>query len=159
MVPEERSVIAPSPAGIRRTPRFGGLAVRTIALATALAGLAAAASLTACEGVGSGLTGVIRTSATLSGITLSSGTLQPVFSADVTAYTAAVNNATDQITVTPTASTAGATILVQGAPVPSGTASQPINLFVGSNQIDIVVTNPDGISTQTYTLTIQRSSF
>ena len=133
--------------------------IRSLSLAAALATLAAAASLTACDGVGSGLTGVIRSSATLSSLTLSAGTLQPVFSGAVTTYTAAVNNATDEITVTPVAATAGATILVQGAPVASGTASQPIVLFVGSNQIDIVVTNPDGISSQTYTLTVQRSSF
>ena len=131
-------------------------ALRSLALSAALL---AAGTLAACDGVGSGLTGVMRTSATLSSLTLSAGTLAPTFSAAVTTYTAAVNNATDEITVTPTASTPGATILVQGAPVPSGTASQPIILFIGSNQIDIVVTNPDGISQQTYTITVSRSSF
>ena len=140
----------------RRTPpvRSARSAIRNLSAALALAG-----ALAACEGVGSGLTGVIRSAATLSALTLSSGALQPTFSSAVTTYTAAVNFNTDQITVTPTAGTAGATILVNGAAVASGGTSQPINLFVGSNQIDVVVTNPDGISQQTYTVTVQRSAF
>jgi len=129
------------------------------ALRALSATLAIAGAVASCEGVGSGLTGVLRSSATLSNITLSSGTLQPAFDPGTTIYTSAVNNATDQITVTATVSTVGASILIQGAPVPSGTASQPIVLFVGSNQIDVVVVNPDGLSTQTYTITVQRSSF
>ena len=129
------------------------------ALRALSATLAIAGAFAACDGTGSGLTGVLRSSATLSGLSLSSGTLQPVFDPGTTVYTSAVGLATDQVTVTATAGTAGATILIQGATVASGTASQPINLFVGSNQIDVVVTNPDGLSTQTYTITIQRSSF
>jgi len=129
------------------------------ALRALSATLAVATVFAACEGAGSGLTGVLRSAATLSSLSLSTGSLQPVFDPATTTYASAVNNATDQITVTATATTPGATILIQGAPVANGAASQPIVLFVGSNQIDVVVTNPDGLSSQTYTITVQRSAF
>lgn len=122
--------------------------------------LVAAAAVSACDTRVGQVTGIFRSSATLSNLQLSAGQLAPVFSPTVTAYSASVGNLTDQITVTPTAATAGATITVQGSPVPSGQASQPITLFVGgNNNIDIVVTNPDGLSTSTYTINVSRSAF
>jgi hypothetical protein len=51
--------------------------------------------------------------ADLSAMTLSAGTLSPVFASSTTAYTASVTNATSSITVTPTKSDANATIQVR----------------------------------------------
>lgn len=128
---------------------------------SALGILAAATfSTAACDGTGgTGLTGILRSSATLSGLAVSSGTLSPAFSATTTSYQVAVPFATSSFTVTPTAATSGATITVNGATVPSGTASGPINLAVGTNTIAVVVTNPDGLATRTYTITVIRASF
>jgi len=121
---------------------------------------ASIAALSACDTRTGQVTGIFRSSATLANLQLSAGQLAPVFSPAITAYSASVNNLTDQITVTPTAATTGATITVNGSPVPSGQASQPITLFVGgNNSYDIVVTNPDGKSTQTYTINVSRSAF
>jgi hypothetical protein len=130
---------------------------RTFAAAAALA-LAAASS--ACEARSETVAGIFRTGATLSDITLSAGTLAPTFSPSITTYSSAVNNLTDQITVTPTAGSANSTITVNNSPVASGTPSQPITLFVGgNNNIDIVVTGADGLSTRTYVITVSRSAF
>ncbi|MGH2897110.1 MAG: cadherin-like beta sandwich domain-containing protein, partial [Solirubrobacteraceae bacterium] len=57
-------------------------------------------------------------------------------------------------TVTPTARDASATILVNGAPVASGTASAPIDLSAGAAMVSIVVTAEDGLTSITYTLSI-----
>lgn len=145
----------PTSPRVHPRPRRRSLAA---ALSLALAPLAAL-SISACEGTGSGLTGVVRSAAQLSALTLSAGVLAPVFSPTITSYSAAVNNATDQITVTPTVATPGATVTVNGAVVPSGTASPANNLIVGQNEIDVIVTNPDGLSTRTYVIQVQRSAF
>ena len=134
--------------------------MRVPALSRTLAVTLSLALALACDTRVEGTTGVFRTSATLGNITLSAGTLSPVFSPSITSYSAGVGFNTDQITVTPTIATPGSTVTVNGAAVASGTASQPINLTVGSgNQIDVVVTNPDGLATRTYTIAVTRSSF
>ncbi|WP_295794209.1 cadherin-like beta sandwich domain-containing protein [Mucilaginibacter sp.] len=102
---------------------------------------------------------VIRTSLTnayLSNFTISTGTLAPIFTAGTTNYTTTVPNATTQMTVTPTASDAGATITVNGVAVLSGSASGYLNLTAGANVINTVVTAPDGVTQKTYKLTVTR---
>jgi len=49
-----------------------------------------------------------------------------------------------------------ATVKVNGATVASGTASNPLNLAIGNNVINTVVTSADGISTATYAMTVTR---
>lgn len=95
---------------------------------------------------------------TLSGIVLSSGALSPAFASGVTSYTASVDNSVSTVTVTPTASDGSATITVNGTTVASGSASGPISLSVGANVISIVVTARDGVTVQTYAITVTRSS-
>lgn len=95
--------------------------------------------------------------ANLSGLSLSNGTLSPVFAAGQTSYTAAVSNTTSSLTVTPAANEANATITVNGATVASGAASGSIALAVGQNTLTIVATAQDGTSTQTYTVTVTRA--
>jgi len=97
------------------------------------------------------------TDASLSALTISSGTLTPTFAAATTSYTATVSNATSSITVTPTKSDVNASITVNGTPVTSGSASGAIALSVGSNTVTVVVTAQDA-STKTYTITISRTA-
>jgi len=98
------------------------------------------------------------TNANLAGLTLTSGTLSPVFAAGTTSYTASVSNATASIKVTPTVQDVGATVKVNGTTVASGTASASLPLVVGQNVITTVVTAPDGVTTKTYTVTVTRVS-
>jgi len=99
----------------------------------------------------------LSTDATLSNLTLSSGTLSPAFASGTIAYTASVPNATASITVTPTTNDATATVTVNGSTVTSGSASGSIALAVGSNTITTVVTAQDGTTTKTYTVNVTRT--
>jgi hypothetical protein len=98
------------------------------------------------------------TDATLSALTLSSGTLTPTFQSNQTAYTASVDFAQSSITVTPTATDSNATITVNGTAVASGSPSAAIALAVGSNAISVVVTAEDGTTTETYSVDITRAA-
>jgi YVTN family beta-propeller protein len=93
--------------------------------------------------------------ATLSTLSISTGTLSPAFSADTTAYTASVANSVTSLKVTPTVSDSNATVKVQGTSVTSGSESGSINLAVGGNTINVVVTAEDA-STKTYTIVVTR---
>lgn len=120
-------------------------------------------------GVGFGLTGrsglrgdlwsatFVSTSAALTDLTLSGGTLSPDFNSDTTNYSASVSNSTASITLTPTVSDATASVTVNGIAVASGSASQAISLSGGANTITTVVTAQDSETTKTYTLTINRA--
>ena len=88
----------------------------------------------------------ISTNASLSGLALSGGTLAPTFAASTVSYTASVPNTTTNITVTPTAAQANATITVNGTTVTSGSASEPVSLVVGPNTVTVVVTAQDQTS-------------
>jgi hypothetical protein len=94
--------------------------------------------------------------ATLSGLSLSSGSLNPTFASATTSYTASVSNSTSTIAITPTRNQANATIKVNLTIVTSGSASANFNLNVGDNAQTIVVTAQDG-STKTYTVTVNRA--
>ena len=93
---------------------------------------------------------------TLSGLTLSSGTMSPDFAAGTSAYSTSVPNTTNSITVTPTVTDAAATTTVKGTGVASGTASGPVPLTVGSNLVTVLVTAQDGTTTLTYTISVFR---
>jgi len=95
--------------------------------------------------------------ATLSNLTISSGTLVPAFASGTTSYTTTVDNTVTSITVTPTTTDATATVTVNGAAVTSGSASAAINLIVGANTITTVVTAQDGTTTDTYTIIVNRA--
>jgi hypothetical protein len=100
----------------------------------------------------------ISTDATLSALSLSSGTLLPTFTAATTSYTASVPNGVSSITITPTANATTATITVNGTPVTSGNPSASIPLTEGPNIITTVVTAQDGTTIQTYTITVTRAA-
>lgn len=94
----------------------------------------------------------------LAGLTTSLGSpLVPSFAADAYDYDIGpVLDAT--VLVTPTAEDPAATITVQGAPVPSGTPSAPIDLDVGWTDVEIRVTAQDGVTTCTTTLHVERTT-
>jgi len=94
--------------------------------------------------------------ANLSGLTLSAGTISPVFSSAVTSYAANGPNTTTSTTVTPTVANPTSTVKVNGATVTSGTASMPIFLAPGLTNITVIVTAQDGITKKTYTLAVTR---
>ncbi|SOC19479.1 Ig-like domain-containing protein [Ureibacillus xyleni] len=95
---------------------------------------------------------VKNTNANLSALTLSTGTLNPVFDKNTAAYTVNVPNSVSSITVTPTVEDTGkATVTVNGQP-----SSATVSLNVGSNTITVVVTAENG-TTKTYTITVQRA--
>lgn len=95
--------------------------------------------------------------ATLSGLSLSSGTLSPSFSPAASSYSAPVDYSVSSLTVTPVLSESHATVTVNGSAVTSGSASQSISLVAGSlANISVIVTAQDG-STRSYTVSVTRA--
>ena len=113
------------------------------------------ASLVATLVVVSAVFAVLSSDATLSGLSISSGTLTPAFASGTTGYTASVANSVTSITVTPTAHESHATITVNGHTVASGLPSGSIGLDEGDNEIDVEVTAQDG-TLEDYTVTVTR---
>ncbi len=100
--------------------------------------------------------------ASLSGLTLSSGILSPAFSSSTTSYTASVPHTISAITVTPVQASIETTIQVRinsgtFETVASDTASDNLDLNVGSNTIEIKVTAQDAITTKIYNIVMTRS--
>ena len=91
--------------------------------------------------------------ASLSALTLSSGSLSPGFASGTLAYTASVANSVSSVTVTPTTSDANATVTVNGA-----AAGTPVSLAVGSNTVTVQVTAQDGVTTQSFTVAVTRAA-
>jgi sugar lactone lactonase YvrE len=99
--------------------------------------------------------------AELSSLTLSSGIVSPAFASGTTAYTASVTNAVTSITVTPIWAEANAMIEVRVnggsyASVSSGSASAALPLNVDGNTVEVRVTAQDGVTQNTYTVTVNR---
>ena len=100
----------------------------------------------------------LSSNADLSALTLSEGTLNPVFNANTTSYTIAVANSVAQTTLTATYAEPHATIKLNGNIMTSGLASAPIALNVGANTVAVVVCAQDNTTTKTYTVTVNRAS-
>ncbi|QHT58928.1 hypothetical protein GXP70_02355 [Paenibacillus lycopersici] len=94
--------------------------------------------------------------ASLTNIVLSSGTLSPAFAPGTFEYAASVVNGVSSIRVTPTTSDSLITVKVNGESVASGSQSGDITLDVGSNTITLAALAEDGVTTKTYTITIER---
>ena len=103
------------------------------------------------------VTRAASSNADLSALSLSSGTLSPIFASATTGYTASVGNATTSLTVTPTVLAGTSSLTVNGVATTSGNASGAIALNVGSNTITTVVTAQDGTTTTNYTITLTRT--
>ncbi len=94
-------------------------------------------------------------SANLTGLALSGSPTNYSFATATYSYSGvSVLNGVDSVTVTPTGS---GTITVQGTPVASGSASDPITLTAGTPKTITVVATEAGKSAQTYTITVTRN--
>jgi len=80
----------------------------------------------------------------------------PQFDKLTTRYIATVPFATDTVSITPTTDFAKATVKINGVPSPNGSASLPTALQVGENELQVLVTAEDRITTMTYTLVVTR---
>ena len=104
----------------------------------------------------------VSTDATLSALSLSSGTLSPTFVPGTINYTA--STALASITVTPTANQSNATMQVavnsgSYAAITSGSASTSLPLNLGANNyIYVKITAQDASTVVTYTVTVTRLS-
>jgi len=100
----------------------------------------------------------VTNDATLSNLALNSGSLSPAFAGATVSYTDTVVNSVLNIAVTPTTTDPNATLTVNGNAVISGAASAAIPLNPGINTITTIVTAQDGITINTYTLTVIRAA-
>jgi alpha-tubulin suppressor-like RCC1 family protein len=94
--------------------------------------------------------------AKLASLGLGTGALAPTFETLTTRYVATVPFTTDGVTVTPATEHPGAKVKVNGATVASGVASGRIELTVGNNLIQILVTAEDGETTRIYQIAVTR---
>ena len=92
---------------------------------------------------------VLSDDATLSGLSLS-GIDIGTFSSAATSYTASVENGVATTTVTATANHSDASVSIAPGAV--------VNLAEGTNSIAVTVTAEDGLTTQTYTVTVTRAA-
>ena len=103
------------------------------------------------------------TDASLSGLSLSAGTLTPAFAAATTSYAATVANTVSRVTVTPARNHTGATVAyLDGsdaalADADPNTDHQQVDLVIGPNTIKVKVTAEDGTTVQTYTVVVTRT--
>ncbi|MCI9866919.1 putative Ig domain-containing protein [Rhizobium skierniewicense] len=88
----------------------------------------------------------------MSSLSVSSGSLSPSFSSNITDYTTSVANSVSSITVTLSATDPNSTITVNGT-----SATSPVSLAVGSKTITVIVT-PEYGATKTYTITVTRAA-
>ena len=96
--------------------------------------------------------------AKLAWLSLSQGSLSPVFHNNTLSYTATVPLAVDQIAVTPFTCDLGATVKVNGGSATHATPFGPVALSPGNNTITVMVTAANLTTTETYTVTVKRAS-
>jgi gliding motility-associated-like protein len=96
--------------------------------------------------------------ATLSKLTVSNGTLSPAFATATTSYSDNVANTVSSIAFRATTTDHLATETINGTTVPEGTVSSYFPLNVGVNNISVVATAQDGVSTETYTIAVTRAA-
>src|SRR6202522_438643 len=94
--------------------------------------------------------------ATLALLQISGQTISPTFASATTSYTSTVSNATTSIKVEAFTNNSAATVSINGNAVASGVASPALPLNVGSNIITTIVTAQDGVTKDTYTITVTR---
>lgn len=123
------------------------------------AGLALLTLLCGCGGGGGGGQAAppASTNANLSGLSISTGTLSPAFSASITNYTVGPAQLDSTVVITPTAADSGATIFVEGVPVASGSASSPISLPVGQTPVLVGVRAADNNTLRLYNIVFDRT--
>lgn len=157
--------LTPSAAAVDATVTVAGSAVASGTASAPVALTVGTTSIpvvvTAADGTSQSYTVAVTRAASgdalLSALSVSEGALSPAFDPAQTSYTLAVGNAVERITLTPTASDAGATITVNGAATASGGASAPVELGVGTTSVSIVVLAADG-TRQEYSIAVTRAA-
>ena len=104
----------------------------------------------------SNLDEILTDNARLHDIALSSGSLNETFDPALTQYTASVAYDVTDIQVSAILQNSAASLTINGVETANNTASDAITLNQGSNEITIATTAEDGLTTQSYTLTIIR---
>ncbi|MCX6884868.1 MAG: cadherin-like beta sandwich domain-containing protein, partial [Verrucomicrobia bacterium] len=92
----------------------------------------------------------------LANLAISEGILTPTFGSNDLSYTADVGFGAASVTLTPTRAEPGTTITVNGIPVASGTASQPLPLAFGVTPLTVVLTAADGVTVNQYSVLVTR---
>ncbi len=100
----------------------------------------------------------ISSNAALDNLVLNQGTIKPSFTSGTTNYEADVAYTVSSLTVTPTTANENASVMVNNAPVSNGQPSSSVPLNVGANTITIIVTAEDGVTTETYEITVNRAN-
>lgn len=95
--------------------------------------------------------------ANLTGIFTGEGAIAPAFNFGITAYLLTVPNDVTAIQVTPIVEVAQSSVRINGVLVPFNGASDPVELVVGTNLLNIDVTAGNGTTTKRYTLTVTRA--
>lgn len=144
---------------IAGSPAFSGVASSEIPLQVGSNVIEVA--ITAQDGIskGSYTITVIRepsSNADLSSLALSTGSLQPAFSSAVRTYETSVSSDVSSVTVTAAVYDPASTLRVNEIVTGSGTASAPVSLRTGLNEIQAVVTAQDGTTEHVYTLRVTR---
>jgi polygalacturonase len=125
--------------------------------------------VTAEDGVSSrtyavALTQAPSSDASLSGLAVGAGSVAPAFAPGTTSYAVVAPPGATGLDVTPTATSAGATLTVavnlgMPAPIASGVAARlPVPPVGSSSTISIVVTAQDGSTTRSYSITLTQAS-
>ena len=118
--------------------------------------VAATAGVDDCLRITTAQLSPVLSNAGLNALTISEGTLTPVFDRATFTYGASVLNTVTDLTITPTTADSGATVAVTvngGAAITTGPFTAALD--VGENTIEVVVTAADS-STLTYRLTVTR---
>ena len=95
--------------------------------------------------------------ATLTALTLS-GIDLGTFAADTTSYGVAVANDVLETTVTATPTDAGARVTIADADGSTTGTSRNVSLSVGAQTVTVTATARDGVTTRTYTVTVERAA-
>ncbi len=94
--------------------------------------------------------------ARLDSIQLSSGSLDQVFQSSQTEYSAGIAFLTTSLRVTAFSEDENASLSINGVVTASGSASEPVELSVGGNNIDIKVIAEDGVTVRNYHISVVR---
>ena len=101
------------------------------------------------------------TEATLSSVSLSTGALTPEFASGTTSYASstAVETTATTVSATATLPTSSVQFRIAGGTYTSattGSGSATFDIVEGSNTIDVLVTDQDGVTTGTYSVVVDR---
>lgn len=90
----------------------------------------------------------------LSGLSVSTGTLSPAFDPEVTEYTMTVPHSVGSVTVTVEVEDEDLAVSINGEPVVPGPGTKTVDLDVGANTVEILVSWRE--ESETYTVTVTR---